>query len=282
MSITEFLANLIIPLNLAVTLLVAAVLLFIVRWRKAAALLTAFALAWVGFWSVPVSALWLGGLLEQRYPYQPPAALPIAQAIVVLGGNTLGGRRNWFEPYNNKTAILRTDRASRLYDAGRAPLIIVSGAALDGGRSEATVMASALERAGVPAGAIIREDHSLTTHQNAFYTARILRERGIQHFLVVTSALHMPRAMASFQGQGLDPTPAASPPQIVVPDVPGFSRWLPDLRTLNASRSIIKEYLGMLVYWTRGWTWHAPTSAGPAPSDETSLRPGAKAEGAHG
>ena len=114
-------------------------------------------------------------------------------------------------------------------------------------------MASALERDGVPANAIVKEDHSLTTHQNALYTARILHERGIRQFLLVTSALHMPRAMASFQKQGLDPIAAGSPPQIVVPDEPDFSFWLPDLQTLNASRSIVKEYLGMLVYWIRGW-----------------------------
>ncbi|HEX2518153.1 MAG TPA: YdcF family protein [Castellaniella sp.] len=253
MSITEFLANLIIPLNLSITLLVVAALLFILRWRKAAGFLAAAAIAWVTFWSLPTTSLWAGGMLEQRYPHEPAKSLPVEPAIVVLGGNTLGGRRNWFEPYNGKTAVLRTDTAAHLYEAGRAPLIIVSGAALDGGRSEATVMAAALERDGVPADAIVRENHSLTTHQNALYTAQILRARGIQDFLLVTSALHMPRAMASFQRQGLNPVAAPSPPQIVVPDEPDFSFWLPDLLTLHASRSIVKEYLGMLVYWLRGW-----------------------------
>ena len=253
MSFTEFLANLIIPLNLSVTLVVVAVLLLILRWRKTASLLIVVATAWITFWSVPSSSLWAGGMLEQRYPYHNAATLPDAQAIVVLGGNTLGGRRNWFEPYNAKTAILRTDTAAQLYNAGRAPLIIVSGAALDRGRSEAAAMAAALEHDGVPESAIIEENHSLTTHQNAFYTAQILRKHGINRFLLVTSALHMPRAMASFHGQGLAPIAAGSPPQIVVPSEPDFSFWLPDLGTLNASRSIVKEYLGMLVYWIRGW-----------------------------
>ncbi|TAN30599.1 MAG: YdcF family protein [Castellaniella sp.] len=253
MSITEFLANLIIPLNLSITLLVVATLLFILRWRKTAGFLAATAIAWITFWSLPTTSLWAGGMLEQRYPHEPAKSLPVEPAIVVLGGNTLGGRRNWFEPYNGKTAVLRTDTAAHLYEAGRAPLIIVSGAALDGGRSEATVMAAALERDGVPADAIVRENHSLTTHQNALYTAQILRARGIQDFLLVTSALHMPRAMATFQKQGLSPVAAPSPPQIVVPDEPDFSFWLPDLLTLHASRSIVKEYLGMLVYWLRGW-----------------------------
>ncbi|WP_323000442.1 YdcF family protein [Castellaniella sp.] len=253
MSVSEFLANLVIPLNLSVTLLVLAAILFIVRWRKTAAAIAVGALAWAMFWALPTTSLWAGGLLEQRYPHEPATALPAAQAIVVLGGNTANGRPNWFEPYDPKTTVLRTDTAARLYAADRAPLIIVSGAALDGGVSEARMMASALERDGVPTAAIIQEDHSLTTHQNAVYTAKMLRQHGIQRFLLVTSALHMPRAMASFQKQGLSPIAAPSPAQIVVPEAPDFSFWLPNLRTLNASRSIVKEYLGLLVYWVRGW-----------------------------
>ncbi|HET8598672.1 MAG TPA: YdcF family protein [Castellaniella sp.] len=253
MTVSEFLTNLVIPLNLSITLLLLAVILFIARWRKTATITAAAALAWAVFWSLPTSSLWAGGLLEQRYPYEPPTAMPTAQAIVVLGGNTANGRRNWFENYQPDTAVLRTDTAARLYAAGRAPLVVVSGAALDGGVSEARMMASALERDGVPSQAILLENQSLTTHQNAAYTARLLRRQGIRSFLLVTSALHMPRAMASFQKQGLEPIAAPSPPQIVVPQDTDFSFWLPDLRTLNASRSIVKEYLGLLVYWLRGW-----------------------------
>lgn len=250
----SFLANLVIPLNLSVTLLLLALLLLIVRWRKMAGLLAVSALVWAFFWSLPSSSLWAGGMLEQRFPYHEPASQPVSQAIVVLGGNTANGRKNWFEPYQRDNVIMRTDTAGDLYLAGRAPLLVVSGAALDGGQSEASMMAAALERMGVPATAIIQEGNSYTTHQNAVYTARLLKENNISEFLLVTSALHMPRAMASFRKQGFRPVAAPSPAQIVVPRGQAhFSFWLPDLRTLHASRSIVKEYLGLLVYWLRGW-----------------------------
>lgn len=253
MSLTTLLASLIIPLNLSIALLGLAAILFIIRWRKLATTLAACGLAWSVFWSLPTSTLWAGGLLEQRYPHESVARVPAAQAIVVLGGNTANGRRNWFEPYDQKTAVLRTDTANQLYRAQRAPIIVVSGAALDGGVSEATLMANALEEDGVPKNAILRETQSLTTHQNAVYTLQLLREHHIQRFLLVTSALHMPRAMASFEKLGTRPIPAPSPPQIVVPKGVDFSFWLPSIRTLQASRSIIKEYLGILVYWLRNW-----------------------------
>ncbi|WP_269497442.1 YdcF family protein [Castellaniella sp. S9] len=253
MNVNNLLANLIVPLNLSVTLLLLAAILFMVRWRKTAALIAVGAVGWVLFWSLPTSSLWAGGLLEQRYPYIQADRQPVEQAIVVLGGNTANNRDNWFEPYDRSTAVSRIETALKLYEAGRAPLIVVSGAALDGGQSEAHMMAMALSNQGVPSHAIIQEDHSFTTRENAVYTAEVLRRLNIDRILLVTSALHMPRAMASFQKTGLTPTAAPSPPQIVVPEQPDFSFWSPDLRTLDASRSIVKEYLGMLVYWLRGW-----------------------------
>src|SRR3546814_13778776 len=48
--------------------------------------------------------------------------------------------------------------------------------------------------------------------------------------LLVTSALHMPRALAVFKKQGIITIPAPSAPQIYVPDKPGFSFWLPAAR----------------------------------------------------
>src|SRR5690606_2182368 len=195
MNLNSLLVNLIVPLNLAIALLVLAAVLFMVRWRKTAALIGITAIGWVLFWSLPTSSLWAGGLLEQRYPHLQTTQHPVAPAIVVLGGNTANNRDNWFEPYDAATAVTRTETALKLYEAGRAPLIIVSGAALDGGQSEAHMMAMALRNHGVPARAIIQEERSFTTRENAVYTVDILRSLGIDRFLLVTSALHMPRAM---------------------------------------------------------------------------------------
>jgi uncharacterized SAM-binding protein YcdF (DUF218 family) len=63
----------------------------------------------------------------------------------------------------------------------------------------------------------------------------------------------MPRAMAAFRKQGVTAFPAPSQPQIVLPASPHISPWLPDERAFEASRSIIKEYTGLFLYWIRGW-----------------------------
>lgn len=253
MTLSSFLTNLVIPLNLSITLLVMGAALFILRQRRTAFFIAAIGLGWAVFWSLPASSLWAGGRLEQLYPHEMPMDVPKAQAIVVLGGSTANNRQNWFEPYSSATATARVDTAAVLYKAQRAPLIIVSGAALEGNVSEAQIMANALTQQNIPAEAVVMESSSYTTYENAVNTAKELKQRDIDQVLLVTSALHMPRAMAVFRKQGIDVIAAPSAPQIVVPGDRGFSFWQPSMRALQASRSIVKEYVGLLVYWVRGW-----------------------------
>ncbi|WP_353151694.1 YdcF family protein [Pollutimonas bauzanensis] len=253
MTLSSFLTNLVIPLNLCITLLVVAAVLFMLRQRKTAFFVAAAGLGWALFWSLPASSLWAGGRLEQLYPYKMPMSMPNAQAIVVLGGSTANNRLNWFEPYDSATATSRIDTAAMLYKAHRAPLIIVSGAALDGKVSEAQLMANSLAQQDIPPDAVVIENRSYTTYENALYTVEALKQLHINQVLIVTSALHMPRAMAVFKKQGVVAVAAPSAPQIVVPGKQGFSFWQPNMRALEASRSIIKEYVGLLVYWVRGW-----------------------------
>ncbi len=253
MEINSYLTNLIIPINLCIALIVAGVVLGLLRWRKTAAALVAAGLIWVLAWSLPATSLWLGGALEHRYPYQDPQQAPTADAIVVLGGNTANGRANWFLPYDKDTAIMRVDTAADLYLAGRAPKVVLSGGALEGNVSEAQGMAHRMRQHGVPDSALVLENASRNTYENAALTEDTLRANEIKKVLLVTSALHMPRSMAAFSKQGVQAIAAPAPPQIVLPPDSTLSPWLPDARTLDASRSIIKEYAGLLVYWLRGW-----------------------------
>lgn len=253
MSLSNLLAQLILPLNLGITLVVIGSLLFVLRRRKTAALLVALAIFWVVAWSMPITSLQFGGWLEQRYAYLPAQQVPKAQAIIVLGGHTAENRHNWFETLDPRYSMSRVERAAELYQANRAPMVIVSGAAYDGGTSEAQGMARRLQQLGVPAQAIFLEESSHTTRENALYTSQYLHHLGVESGLLVTSALHMPRSMATFKRLGHQVTATPVQPQILVPPNKAFSRWRPNWRTLHASRSIIKEYLGLFVYWFRDW-----------------------------
>ncbi|HEY0295979.1 MAG TPA: YdcF family protein [Bordetella sp.] len=253
MEPSSSLANLIIPLNLCLALLVLGVLLRLLRLRRLGALVALLGLAWALAWSLPVTSVWLGGALEQRYPHLAPADAPTAEAIVVLGGNTANGRSNWFLPLDKETAVARMDVATGLYQAGRAPKIVLSGGALSGEVSEARVLAHRMRQDGIPEEALILENSSRTTYENAALTEDTLELHDIHTILLVTSALHMPRAMAAFAKQGVQATAVPAPPQITLPADDSVMPWLPNARAFEASRSIIKEYAGLLVYWWRGW-----------------------------
>ncbi len=84
-------------------------------------------------------------------------------------------------------------------------------------------------------------------------TVQQLKDHQIRSILLVTSALHMPRSMAAFSKYDLEVTAAPNPAQITVPDDKSFSLFIPNERALAGSRSILKEYVGVLVYWLRGW-----------------------------
>ncbi|MFN2359692.1 MAG: YdcF family protein [Marinobacter sp.] len=111
--------------------------------------------------------------------------------------------------------------------------------------SSAESMLRFITALGVPRSDILLEEKSRNTTQNADFTADILARRSINRILLVTSALHMPRAVALFEAQGLDVIPAATDHEVTV--LPGWRKWLPDTGALDGSSRAIKEIVGHLV-----------------------------------
>ncbi|MBK8509218.1 MAG: YdcF family protein [Candidatus Competibacteraceae bacterium] len=217
--------------------------------RRTGGWLLALALTWLWLWSTPAFSDWICITLEQRYPPIPIENLPVADAIVVLGGATQSVRPPKRIYPDLDASADRIVHTARLFRAGKAPLIIASGGNLPSSKradSEAAIMAELLQELGVPASAILPEMHSRTTRENFDYTLPILHRLGAHRILLVTSALHMPRALALFNSVDLEVTPA--PTDFEAPRTTWrFQRWLPDARALNYSSRALKEYLGLLI-----------------------------------
>lgn len=113
-----------------------------------------------------------------------------ADAIVVVSGGDTSAR---------------TEEAIKLYREGWAPLIIVSGAAADkSGPSNAKAMYQQATNNGVPRNAIVMEESSETTKQNATEVKKIIDTRNIKDVILVTSGYHMRRAQLEFSAQFAD------------------------------------------------------------------------------
>ncbi|WP_440995646.1 YdcF family protein [Arhodomonas sp. SL1] len=250
----KILAQLAYPLGLSTCLALLGLLLLVVGRRGGAALALLFAVGWVAGWSLPVVGDTVRGALESRYPNLPIEELPAAEAVVVLGGGVEAGPPGW--PYPDLgSASDRVWHAARIYQAGKAGRVIVSGGA-QGWRgprgSEAGAMEAFLGDLGVPADRVTRERQSRSTRENALFTARLLDASGIHRVLLVTSAMHMPRAAASFRAEDVEVIPAPTDYE-VMPEPPHLLRWLPDAEALADSSAAIKEYLGLWAYRWRGW-----------------------------
>ena len=225
----------------------------LLAWRqrlRSSMALGALAFVWLWAWSTPVLSLWLRGTVEDLYPPLPIATVPQAQAIVVLGGGIAPPSGKSTE-INLNAAADRVWFAARLFHAGKAPLVLVSGGSdpEQDAYSEARASAIFLVDLGVPAQTIVLEETSRNTRQNAAFSAALLKARGINRIVLVTSALHMPRAMALFAAQGLQATPAPTDFEAIQSPPPGVLAWLPDAQALDGSGRAMKEMVGRWVGW---------------------------------
>jgi uncharacterized SAM-binding protein YcdF (DUF218 family) len=58
--------------------------------------------------------------------------------------------------------------------------------------------------------AIVLEERSRSSYENAVYSVELMQKRGLNHALLVTSALHMPRSQALMRAAGVDFVPVAT------------------------------------------------------------------------
>lgn len=100
---------------------------------------------------------------------------------------------------------------------------------------------------GIPRSRMTLFENNKDTHDEAVSISRHLQGKRVA---LVSSATHLPRAMALYQGQGLNAVPAptdytAKQSQVVQP----LYSYLPKGRYLMYSEAAIHEWIG--VWWAR-------------------------------
>jgi uncharacterized SAM-binding protein YcdF (DUF218 family) len=201
--------------------------------------------------------------LEWRY--KPPTEIPTSEAIVLLGGGTEPAAypRSGVEINGAGDRVLY---AAQLYKDGKAPLILLSGGEItwlnDGSASPAEDMAQILASLDVPKEAMLIEDRSRNTYENALYAKELLTEKGINKILLVTSAMHMPRSVALFEAQGFEVTPLPVDYSVVEDQSTASQEGVliikilnivPNASNLALTTNALKEYLGTFIYQLQGW-----------------------------
>jgi len=236
------------PLGTCFVLVVLGMILVRMRHRRYGYGAVATGLVWLLVWSLPYPSFWLCAVVERTYPQQSIAAYAKVDAIVVLGGGMQGRRSDVVKRPELMQAADRYWFAAQLYRADRAPWIVVAaGSDPADGQIEADAAAEFLRDLAVPTTALLLDRQSRNTWENAVYSEDLLRRHELRTLLLVTSALHMPRALATFRKRGMDAIPAPADFS-APPSGPWQQRWLPSADALATSGRAMKEIVGLWAY----------------------------------
>ncbi len=189
-------------------------------------------------------------------PPTPVATLAHYDAAIILTGITNQEK----SPHDRIYTAAGADRflhPLQLYKQGLVKKIIISGGSgslLKKYSSEAAEIKQVLVYAGVPETAILVEDKSRNTHENAQFTkALLLQHPELQKLLLVTSAFHMRRAAGCFKKEGVPVIPFSTdfytmdrgftPDKLIIPSEECLYHW----------QKLFHEIVGYVVYRIMGY-----------------------------
>jgi uncharacterized SAM-binding protein YcdF (DUF218 family) len=193
-------------------------------------------------------------VLEERFP-RPPALPERIDGILVLGGAvdpalSLSYGETVFN--GSVSRVLTGIALARRHPEAKLALIGGEGAFLPVGFAEARATQRFVEEEGIAAERIIIEDRSRSTHENAVFAKAMIEPRPGAAWVLVTSAFHMPRAVASFRAAGWPVI--AYPTDYKIDPRTGLRPSFSLVEGLGTSTLAGKEWIGLFGYWTRGWT----------------------------
>jgi uncharacterized SAM-binding protein YcdF (DUF218 family) len=253
--LSKILPIFVMPLSVVLLLLLVA-LLFLRHGRRKTMggfLALAMAVLWVA--STPLVANLLYGSIESQYPAQPLDQVPVGGCVIVLGG-VVGAPLPPRVDLELNDSIDRVYKTAELYRAGKAPFVIVTGGNQPwsaSGTAEAELIRELLMEWGVPEDKIFLEGSSRNTRENALYSKNIINAINCEQPLLVTSAAHMPRALAAFDSAGVRVTPVTTDVRVVNDGLPPMTDFLPDATALAMTSDAIREWVGQKVYSLKGW-----------------------------
>jgi uncharacterized SAM-binding protein YcdF (DUF218 family) len=200
-------------------------------------------------WMTPL-ADWTVSALERRFPRPAPAAR--VDGIIVLGGwaDTTQLQRRGVPEVNEKVDRLfeglalahRHPGARILFPGGNGDMFHQDDA-------EARTVELMLQSIGFPMERVLIERKSRSTAENAVYGKELVQPRPGEVWVLVTTAMHMPRAVWTFRKVGWD----------VVPHPCDFRSdggdWFWPFNFMGSIKKFeysTHEWLGIAAYWVAG------------------------------
>jgi len=254
--LSKILPLLVLPVGIIIELSVIAFFLLMAGKRRATGMILVCAILVLWVSSMPIVAQTLVGRLERDYPAIRLEAVPAGKCIVLLGGTVQPALPPRVD-LNMLEGIDRVRKAAQLYRAGKGQVVVVTGGNQPWSplaEPEARSIKTLLVEWGVPASAILLEDRSRNTYENAVNSGELLKDLDCVRTSLVTSAAHMKRSVGVFAKQGIDVFPVSADVRVIENPRLTILDFLPDADALNMTSDAIREWIGRGAYRIQGWT----------------------------
>ncbi|MDE2363356.1 MAG: YdcF family protein [Hyphomicrobiales bacterium] len=224
------------------------------RYRAAGRLVATaggFALALFAF--TPATEM-LARPLEDRFPQ--PALAEAPTGIIVLGGSVdevLTRQRGQVALNAAAERLTEAVALSRRFPAARLVFSGGSGRLSPHHVTESDAVREFWLSMGVPAERMTFEDRSRDTWENALYTRELVKPKPGERWLLVTSAMHMPRSVGIFRKLDFPviPYPVDYQTGGVAADFEGFRQAQFNLPVFDTASH---EWIGLVAYYFAGKT----------------------------
>jgi uncharacterized SAM-binding protein YcdF (DUF218 family) len=193
--------------------------------------------------------------LEQRFPaWDESRGAPAG--IIVLGGafdTVVAARRDDIPLTEAAERMTASAALARKYPQARLIFTGGTGTLLYDGPTEGELARRFYASLGIAADRITIEEESRDTAENAVLTRPLADPKPGEHWLLVTSAYHMPRAIGTFRRVGF--AVEAYPVDYRTRGIEDLARPFPSLgEGLRRGDTAMREWIGLVMYRLAGRT----------------------------
>ena len=221
------------------------------RNKKWSTNLIAFGGIWLLLFTTPILPNLLVNQFEKEYPplrqYTPNQGNKVTHILVLGGGHTSDPRLTSGNQLSEQS-LARLMEGIRIHQMVPNSKLVFSGFSGEGFHN---THADIIAAASIDLGIAPKDTLKIETPKNTRQEAIDYKDRyGIEHALIlVTSAMHMPRAMMHFEKAGLNPT--AAPTNYLFKRDKLFSWWhiKPSSTNLKKIGRVFHESIGFLHGW---------------------------------
>lgn len=245
----EFLTYLIKPISILWIGLFFLVFFYLLKKKRIFHIIALFCLGWLFVITTPFLPNLLINKLESQYitiSNEKLEELNGGLNILVLGGGFDNDKRLPANDQLSETSMVRLSEGIRLSRILPKSKLITSGWGRDQKTTIAEVVARTAILLGVDSSLLKLQKKPSNTWEEATEYKRLFGES--DQLILVTSAVHMPRAMYLFQKAGLNPFAAPTNHLVKLRENHNFWFWTPSHGNIRKMDYAIHEYLGLLWY----------------------------------